>query len=202
MHREKKFLQDHTETPHRLRPLPPLDTMSSKDPVLKYVASVLLDTARSIPAGETPRGKAMWVPVIGGHIKAANGTAIASILPGGGGDYITLHVEDRVLELDIRTVAQDDQGTLFRLATSGFFHLDEATMRRLLQDDEGAAKAGLSKLNIQEFGGFDAFEVFSCNTSSVRYRWMNFATLIGQARFVLGPEGVQGVEHRLFQVTY
>lgn len=110
--------------------------------------------------------KANWIEIIGGVVTGSVGQHIATVLSGGG-DYTVRHVEDNVLEVDLRVVAQDNSGTLFRFISTGYDYLDQTMMQAM---DGKPPSTGPS--DTTEAPDLYGFEIVQCNTSSPQYRWI------------------------------
>jgi hypothetical protein len=169
--------------------------MSTQPPKLHHVANLTVIPSTPHNAGNTPRGRANWIAFSGGSFTTADGQHIAIVLPGGG-DYATRYMEDNLLEVDLRVVAQDHSGTLFRLTSTGYDYLDDGFMQVL--DGKAPPEKSDSGEQAPDYYGF---EVVHVNTSSPEYRWMNFSVLLGQLEFILGEKGVESIKYKLYRVS-
>ncbi|OAP58211.1 hypothetical protein AYL99_07301 [Fonsecaea erecta] len=179
---------------------------SSTPPTLKHVLNLNLTPTVVLDAGATPRGRISWVETPSGELTTPTGEKIATVLPGGG-DYCTRHVDDLMLEVDLRVVAQTEPdpstgaSTLFKFQSVGYDKLIKPIMGALDGDSAAAAAAAAPPEGGEMPSALYGTEVLWCNTSSKEYWWMNFAVLVAKVALVLGPKGVEKVEYAIYQVV-
>ncbi|KIW96252.1 uncharacterized protein Z519_03320 [Cladophialophora bantiana CBS 173.52] len=175
-------------------------------PTLKHVLNLSLTPTTVLDAGATPRGRISWVETPLGELTTPLGTKIATVLPGGG-DYCTRHVDELMIEVDLRVVAQSNpdpttgSSTLFKFQSVGYDKLIKPVMSALdgtPAEHEGSETAEAAGEMPSALYGT---EVLSCNTSSKEYWWLNFAVLVAKVALVLGPKGVEKVEYTIYQVV-
>ncbi|KIY00365.1 uncharacterized protein Z520_04050 [Fonsecaea multimorphosa CBS 102226] len=177
---------------------------STTPPTLKHVLNLSLIPTTVLDAGATPRGRISWVELPSGELTTPAGDKIATVLPGGG-DYCTRHVDDLMLEVDLRVVAQTPAdpatgaSTLFKFQSVGYDKLIKPIMGAL--DGDAAAASAPPPPGEEMPSALYGTEVLWCNTSSKEYWWMNFAVLVAKAALVLGPKGVEKVEYAIYQVV-
>lgn len=147
-----------------------------------------------IDAGNTPRGKANWIEIVSGEVTTVDGRHIANILSGGG-DYMARHVDEGVLEVDLRVMAQDPSGALFRFTATGYDYVDKRVMG--LMDGVTVQDTNSSNAPLDAWG----VEIFKCNTSSVEFGWMNYAVLLAKVEFTFGATGIDHVDFTVYKVT-
>lgn len=163
-------------------------------PTLKHVFNMAITPKEPINAGETPRGKTNWVEITDGKITGVNDEPVADVLSGGG-DYFTRYVDENVIEIDLKLIAKDEAGDVLRFSISGFDYLDRATMLAL--DGRPGEESNASSPYPETFG----LELLKCNTASAKYRWLNFAVLLGRVHFVVGAAGIESVVYKIYQIT-
>lgn len=162
-------------------------------PKLEHVANLRLIPGTPQDAGSTPHGKATWIEVTSGVLSTVNGNTIATIKPGGG-DYLTRHVSDKTLGVDLHLLGHDASGTLFRFRASGYNYVTEEFMSVM----DGNAPPESPPAEAPDLYGFEIIQV---STSSEEYWWLNFAVLVGQVKLVLGEKGIESVDYQLFKLT-
>lgn len=136
----------------------------------------------------------MWISITGGTIispPSASPQLNLRVLPDSGGDYPTLHSNYNMLTLDINVLAVDTvTNELFRFRNTGAIAVDE---------EVGLLFEGKGKTT--EFGEKDVRETITCNTSSEKFGWMNFATMVAQGRLLERDGGLGGIEFRVFRMV-
>lgn len=96
-----------------------------------------------------------------------------------------------MLTLDINVLAVDTvTNELFRFRNTGAIAVDE---------EVGLLFEGKGKTT--EFGEKDVRETITCNTSSEKFGWMNFATMVAQGRLLERDGGLGGIEFRVFRMV-
>jgi hypothetical protein len=172
-------------------------TTTPSAPTLKHILNLSLTPSTPLDAGLTPRGKANWVELPSGRVTTPAGEAVATVLPGGG-DYCTRHVDELVLEVDLRVIAKadDEDGALFKFESKGFDRLIKPVMA-VLDGEEPSAPPPGTAMPTALYGT----EVISVNTNSKRYWGLNFAVLVAKVALVLGEGGVERVDYEVYEVV-
>ncbi|OQV02708.1 hypothetical protein CLAIMM_07855 [Cladophialophora immunda] len=181
-------------------------SINTSAPTLKHVLNLSLTPTTVLDAGATPRGRISWVETPAGELTTPAGATVATVLPGGG-DYCTRHVDELMLEVDLRVVAQTapdpatGASTLFKFQSVGYDKLIKPVMGALDGAPPPAASEGGDEAAEEMPAALYGTEVLWCNTSSKEYWWMNFAVLVAKVALVLGPKGVEKVDYAIYHVV-
>jgi hypothetical protein len=98
-----------------------------------------------------------------------------------------------MLTLDVNFQAVDTStNELFRFKNTGAITVDA---------DIGLLFENKGKGIPMAFGEKDVRETITCNTSSEKFGWMNFATMVAQGRLIERDWGLGGIEFRVFKMV-
>jgi hypothetical protein len=135
--------------------------------------------------GDTPWGPRIFVGAVEGRIEGDR--LKADIVPSRGGDWL-LRIEgsDGAYNVpDIRQTLRTDDGELILLRAHGFMELNDAWRRAF---EEGVAS---------DFGDHYLRAVFTFETGSATYGWLNTRLFLGEGRF----PAPNTIEYRIFEVA-
>lgn len=191
-----------------------MPSASVQPPKLTHIATTHLDLSPAATLGSHPVLKPAgsfqrFIPIPTGTLTFHSSPTgsdstrdlVLDIVPGSSHDLVTAHPSLGVVSLDISLLfttnpTGDEKPTFFRFSDRGTPALDSLTGKILQSHPEARST---------EFGECPIFEVVKCQTDSEEFGWLNWVTLIGQGRFLVGDNGeggkkLIGVEFQIFKV--
>jgi hypothetical protein len=138
----------------------------------KHLFTMRLETGAPQQVGQTPGGRRMVVPVLGGTFE---GERLSGTVDPGGSDWITIRT-DGAFSLDVRLVLRAKDGALIGLTYRGLRHGPAEVLAKLARGETVPSSE-------YYFRAAMAFE-----TASETYDWINRIVAIGTGeRLPTGP---------------
>lgn len=136
-------------------------------PRLDHLYSADVSLGEPVHLGTTAQGYRLIVPILGGTLE---GPSIRATIRSGGSDWIIVR-PDGVSELDIRTMAETDDGALIYVTIRGYLTNQAEIVERVMRGEAVST-------DDYYFGLAPVYE-----TSDPRYAWLQSILVVGMAQF-------------------